>query len=336
MEFEAFYFDGKTSAKKEVQVHFYPIGELHIRVLEQELVYKLSEVRISPRLANIPRALYFPDGAKCETDDNDTVDAVLRKQKRGRWDALQYKVESRFKYILLSLILSVLIIWGFIQFGIPELSKEAAFALPASVQAKLGSDGLKHMDRLFLSPSELDAGTQNRLRSLFDRIKRDVSDEYDFRLEFRKAKKLGPNAFALPSGIIVVTDSMVRLAKHDNELAGVFAHEMGHVVYRHALRRLIQDSAVVVIIAGVTGDISSISSLSAALPTILVEAKYSRAFEREADRFAMKYMKEHNIPPGYLADILIRIEKKEKANSSFDYLSTHPATQKRVKVLREE
>ena len=86
---------------------------------------------------------------------------------------------------------------------------------------------------------------------------------------------MGANAFALPNGTIVVTDDLVKLAEHDDELVAVLAHEIGHVVSRHALRRVLQDSGVMLLVAGITGDIVSISSLAAALPTLLIEAKYS-------------------------------------------------------------
>jgi Zn-dependent protease with chaperone function len=336
MEFKAFYFDGKTSEKKEVQVHFYDIGELRIKGLENELSFRLKDIRITPRIANTPRSLYFPDGAKCETQDNDTIDAFLSQQKKGRWNAFQHKVESNLEYVFPALVFSVLIIWGLLYYGLPVLSKKVAFALPSSVQASLGKEGLQYMDKLLFAPSDLPEEKQEHLRLLFNNTKQGIPKEYDFLLALRKSPKLGANAFALPSGIVVVTDKLVQLAKNDNELIGIFAHEMGHVVHRHALRNLLQDSAIVLVIAGITGDISSVSSLAAGLPVILVQRKYSRSFEREADLFAMKYMKQHKIPPRHLADILLRLQEQRKTGNGLDYLSTHPATEKRVKELKGE
>ena len=192
------------------------------------------------------------------------------------------------------------------------------------------------MDKLLFAPSDLPEEKQEHLRLLFNNTKQGIPKEYDFLLALRKSPKLGANAFALPSGIVVVTDKLVQLAKNDNELIGIFAHEMGHVVHRHALRNLLQDSAIVLVIAGITGDISSVSSLAAGLPVILVQRKYSRSFEREADLFAMKYMKQHKIPPRHLADILLRLQEQRKTGNGLDYLSTHPATEKRVKELKGE
>ncbi len=135
----------------------------------------------------------------------------------------------------------------------------------------------------------------------------------------------------------MITDELVLLAKHDNELMAVLAHEIGHVVNRHALRRLLQDSTTALIIASITGDVTSVTALSATLPTMLIEAKYSRDFEREADQFALRQLRENDIEPRYFADILLRLQAQHPdAGDVFGYLSSHPATQERVKSFRPQ
>jgi Zn-dependent protease with chaperone function len=184
-----------------------------------------------------------------------------------------------------------------------------AHALPASVDAALGKEGLAVMDRLFFSPSELNEPRQRELHAIFSDIAEASTDDHEFKLIFRKSPRIGANAFALPSGIVVVTDELVTLARNDNEIIAVLAHEIGHVVHRHALRRLLQDSTVVLVIAAVTGDIASITSLAATIPVVLVEAKYSRDFEREADDYSLQYLRTNDISPRHFADILQRMEQ---------------------------
>jgi predicted Zn-dependent protease len=118
-------------------------------------------------------------------------------------------------------------------------------------------------------------------------------------------------------------------------LVAVLAHEIGHVTHRHALRRLLQDSATVLLIAAITGDATSITSLSATVPTLLIETKYSRDFEREADRFALGYLKENNINPRHFSDILLRLEQSRPGESDIpDFLSSHPGTKERIKAFQ--
>jgi hypothetical protein len=99
----ASFYDGKTSQKKEVQLQFYASGELVIRGLEDELKYSLVDVRISARVGNTPRSLYLPGGAKCETFDNDAVDAFLERHRRHRGSAWLHMLESKLRYVALAL-----------------------------------------------------------------------------------------------------------------------------------------------------------------------------------------------------------------------------------------
>ena len=334
-EVTAFFYDGKTSQRKEVRVHFYLPDQLRITGLENDLAYTLSEVRITPRVGNTPRCIYLPGGAKCETLDNDTIDAILGLKGRGRWHAFLHKLESSLGYVLLSLVLTVVGIWGLVEYGIPALAKRAAYALPASANAAIGQEGLKVLDQVLFSPSGLEEKRQSQLVSLFDDITQGLADEHDFQLEFRKSDYVGPNAFALPSGIIVITDDLVLLAKHQNEIVAILAHEIGHIIHRHALRNLLQNSAAVLLIASITGDVTSITALSSALPMMLMEAKYSRAFEIEADQFALQYLRAHNIPTKYFSDILLRLEKEAGfENETHNYLASHPVTSQRVKMFK--
>jgi len=80
---------------------------------------------------------------------------------------------------------------------------------------------------------------------------------------------------------------------------------------------------------------ASLTSLAAAAPTLLLQAKFSRDFEREADDFAFGYMARRGIPPEMFAAILQRIEEKRPRGTDVpDYLSTHPATRERIERAR--
>jgi len=84
------------------------------------------------------------------------------------------------------------------------------------------------------------------------------------------------------------------------------------------------------LIAAVTGDLTSIVSLASALPAILLQAKYSRDFEREADEFALDYMKRHDIPPESFGAILLRMDKRRGAGPTSG-LSFDPSGRKRAR-----
>ncbi len=335
-EISAMYFDGKTSHKKEVRLYFEGMERVTIVGLGTETAYPVSAVRITSRLANTPRSLFFPDGGKCETLDNDAIDAILQDQGKGEWQSILHSLESRLKYVALALILTVLGGWGLVQYGIPALATQVAFALPPSVEGTLGREGLEVLDQTLFSPSTLEKQQQERLHTQLAKMTQGFPNAHVFQLEFRKSERVGANAFALPSGIIVLTDELVLLAEHPNEIIAVLAHEVGHIQHRHALRSLLQNSALVLVIASVTGDVTSITGLSAALPTMLLEAQYSRIFETEADQFALEYLQEQGIPLRHFTEILQRMEKgKDTQNQLPNYLASHPSTEDRVAIFQE-
>ena len=129
---------------------------------------------------------------------------------------------------------------------------------------------------------------------------------------------------------------LVNLSKNNYELAGILAHEIGHVKERHAMRNLLQDSTTGLLLILLTGDVGSASSFAAALPTFLLQAKYSRDFEAEADDYAIKFMQKRGISLKHLFNIFTRLQGKQsiKTNTIGSYLSSHPATRERLKKIR--
>ncbi len=334
---EAKFYDGKTSLETPVWIHLDSSSKLRISGLERDLIYGLSEVRISARVGNTPRTIYFPGGAMCETSENEAIDALLKRRGRGGLQAVAHVLESKWRYVLPLLLITIIGVWVILEYGIPALAKRVAYTFPSSADIALGKNGLKNLDKTLFTPSVLEKDRQDHLRTVFEAMVREQAGGHAYRLEFRKSDHVGANAFALPSGIIVVTDKLVLLVQHQNELIGVLAHEIGHVKHRHALRTLLQNSAVSLLVASVAGDLTSLTELSAALPKLLVEAGYSRDFETEADQFALQYMLEHDIPPTHFVEILIRIEEETVHEGKVsNYLVSHPMTSQRIRMFREK
>jgi Zn-dependent protease with chaperone function len=323
---EADYFDGKSSVKRPVGIVI-SRGRVKIigRDLEQELDARL--VRRSLRIANTPRWLYLPGGGACVTSDNAAVDRFTRV---GRYESTLHKWESRPAYAALAVALVVGMLWLLVDRGVPVAVEHIAENIPVEAEATLGRETLRALDERMMQKSTLPGSKQDALRAKFAGMARAAGETTPYTLEFRESF-VGANAFALPSGIIVVTDDLVRLSKNDDEVLGVLAHELGHVRHRHTMRRLLEGSATALIIAGVTGDVASTTSLAAAAPTVLLQTKYSRDNEREADAYALQMMRRTNVDPTQLARILTRMERGSGARGMRipTFLSTHPQTAER-------
>ena len=329
------YYDGKSTLQHKVSLHAETPGRLRVVGDGIDFNCALADVRASSRLGNTRRHLTFADGSQFETENNDAIDAIFSGVKAGAFGRLLHRWESTLGYVALALVLTVAAIWVGVTYGIPAAAKQIAFRLPEATNRLLGQEALETLDQVLLQPTRLPSQRQAEVRKLFAEMTTGLPGADQYRIELRASKVIGPNALALPSGIVVVTDPLVELAKDDQELIAVLAHELGHLKQRHALRSVLQNSGTVVLLIAVTGDVSAVVSITATLPTLLVQSKYSRDFEREADDFAFDYLKQRNIPAESLTALLVRMEKKADASGGvMSYLSSHPATKERAERAR--
>jgi Zn-dependent protease with chaperone function len=333
--FSAAFFDGKSSKPHQVEARL----DGDVLLIEGDEVgrlrFPLEVIKVTPRVGNTPRFIELADGAGLEVTDNDVIDEMAPDLPGGRFHAFQFGMESKLRWILAMLALTIGLGWGMIEYGVPYAAKQVAFALPREVDESLGSGALVALDELIFEPSTLDESQRQRLQDGFDALvaKSDISADR-IRLEFRASPVIGPNALALPSGIVIMTDELVRLATREDEVLAVLAHEIGHIRHRHSLRGVLQSSTVALAIATITGDLGSLTAISATLPTILVELKYSRAFELEADDYAVDLMNASAIEPTALGAILMRMTRSQ-GDETTSYFSTHPASAERMRRIEE-
>ncbi|MBE0598828.1 MAG: M48 family metallopeptidase [Desulfuromonadales bacterium] len=337
MRLEGDFYDGHSSDRHRVSItrdgaRLHIVGEGVVRS------YDRGACRTTSPLGRMHRSLQLPDGAICELAADAPVEALLLPRQRGRLARMLHRWEGSLPLVAAAGIVTVLLVWGFIQFGIPLLARQVAFALPPSVEQTMGDEALGILDRMLLAPSALPAERQAAVRQLFQGVQQEWPEAAGYRLELRRSDRLGANALALPAGIVVVTDAFVELAQHDAEIVAVLAHEISHVARRHALRQLLQNSSAGLLVASLTGDISSVTALAATLPATLVDARYSRQFETEADDDAVAYLRRQGIAVSHFADILDRLQSSHlpqeqgggERQSFGDLFSTHPETQKRI------
>ncbi len=333
---DAVFYDGSSSVPRPIELTLTPAGSIIMPSEGEPIEFQSHEVRISARLANTPRSFYFPDGSKCDSFENDKIDefiAARRRSSSGRW---LHALESSWHYVAIIAVLTAVIVGVFIRVGIPALAERVAHEIPSSMEVELSDQVLATLDATVFEPSIIEAPRREQLNLLLVEITGAVGGEHYYRLEFRGSEKMGANAFALPSGIIIVTDELLEIVEDDRELIAVLAHEVGHVVNRHVLRRVIQSSVVTLIIGTLTGDVVSVSTLAATIPAVLLEAKYSREFESEADRFAIRYLAQKNISPQHFVAILKRLERSQNdENRVTGFLDTHPASSERIELLKE-
>lgn len=336
----AAYYDGQTTANRAVRLSIEGC-DLLLQGDEIELRWPLSEVHVSERLGNTPRLLTYAGGGHCEVNDQAGLVQLLAQVGAGRsWlDGLQHSLPWAFTAI----VLLIVTFFAAYKYLLPWGAEELSMRVPASMLQKMGDSTLEALDEYMLKPSKLDEERQQALRDVYAKLKTPADAQLNYNIVFRSSP-MGANAFALPNGTIVMLDELVELAADDNEILAVLAHERGHVERRHAMRMVLQSSIVGLVLTWYVGDFSS---LLATAPAIIMQAKYSRDMEREADVYAEQTMNANGLSPCLLGTILDKMEaaylakSKEKHpeadaakdNGMMDYLSSHPATAERMRLM---
>ena len=333
---QANYFDGKSATRHAVTL---TVAGDRARVEGNGISRDepLASLRVSEPMGSAPRLITFPDGAICEVSDHAALKVLLAQT--GYREKTVVRWQQSGAWVLAMLTFSVALIWVGYRYGVPAFADVVAQHLPEKSIAQLGEHVLKALDESVFKPSELPVDRQKQIITGFEKLVPRDGKKVSSTIRFRNSPRIGANAFALPSGDIVMTDELVALAKDNKEILGVLAHELGHLEKRHSLRQLLQSTIVGLVISWYVGDISSIL---ASAPAAVLEARYSRDFEREADAYGAALLKHNNISPGYLANMLERLEKSHAGESAAnndegnDYFSTHPGTRERVRVLHEQ
>jgi Zn-dependent protease with chaperone function len=322
---EAIYYDGRT-----------PIGAAASLVIDGnravvaidgvEQSWDCAALSVSPRVARSPRFVSLPGGGQIECPDDAMLDQLpqtVRSEGPVAWLEARPWVAAVCVLVLSASLLAA-------NFWLlPRLAVRVAARVPVQTEVALGTRVFEWLDRReWFERSRVPTDRRSEIERGFAQLHGPSS--YPYRLEFRRARALGPNAFALPGGIVVVTDAMVELATAE-ELQAVLAHEIAHVELHHGVRLMLQGSIGALIGATLTADAASLTAAPMGLPAFLIQSHYSREFEAEADELALTTLARHGIAPAAFATLL---EKLPHAGAGLEFLSTHPRTSSRIQAAR--
>jgi predicted Zn-dependent protease len=138
------------------------------------------------------------------------------------------------------------------------------------------------------------------------------------------------NAVTLPGGIIYVFHGLIDKAESADEVAGVIAHELGHVAHRDGTRTVLQHGAMSLLFGLLLGDFVGGGAVIIAARAIL-QTSYSRGVEASADDYAVDLMKALGADPRALGTILTRIAGS--SHGPLKLLLDHPETKERVDAI---
>ena len=164
------------------------------------------------------------------------------------------------------------------------------------------------------------------------------SDRYTF--EFFILEDSSLNAFALPGGKMAIHTGLILKADSPEEMLGVMAHELAHVQEQHSMRNLVEMVGLYALVSTFFGDVSGVAAILVNNAPFLLSMKFSRDHEHEADAVGFEYLMRANIDPRGLVSFFEKIKKESEESGlpdmdgALNVLSTHPATDKRIKSLK--
>src|ERR1700726_206173 len=148
------------------------------------------------------------------------------------------------------------------------------------------------------------------------------------------------NAFALPGGFFFVNSGLILKADTEAELAGVMAHEIGHVAARHGTRQatrgeIAQLATIPLIFMGGWAGYGIRQAASVAIPIGFLS--FSRAMEAEADLLGLEYMYKAGYDPVAFVDFFEKVQslEKKKPGTMSKVFLTHPPTDNRIKMAQQ-
>ena len=327
------YYDGRQPIGAPATLVFAGKGAVLIGVqMSQRLA--TDELRVSPRIGRADRFIDLPRGGQFQCADHPLLD---RLPQEVRSEGVVAWLEQRVAVAIASVAVILSLLSAGYFYGLPAAANYVAMRIPIETEDAVGRRSLAWLDEnKWFRQSQIAPDMQARIRQGFDELRDGLPQASHCRLEFRDSPFIGPNAFALPGGTIVITDAMVQTAESPEEVLAVLAHELGHVERRHAMRHVLQDSAAAVAATAVTADAASLGVAVAGLPAVLAQARYSREFETEADDFAFQLLRQRGLSPEAFATLMERLTRKQQdAERALAFVSSHPVTAERIRRARE-
>lgn len=296
----------------------------------------LADIAITPRVGSIPRRLTFLDGSVFETRDNDAIDALVSRHG-GRRAGFVHRLEQFHPRLIAFTFAVILLAVGIYRYALPVMVEVAVLVTPPVVPEMIGASTLASLEKTLLRPSELPEAEQNAIRAEFAPLAKNArGGEAAYKLLFRDARLMGPNAFALPDGTLVLTDDLVELSKGDRQMVlGVLGHEIAHAEGQHSLRQIYRVAGFAALVMLIAGDVGSGVEDILSQGGALVALSHSRGAEEEADRRSVELMKAAGYEPAALARFFAILEEKLGDRDETSMLSTHPGTPARQSYIRD-
>lgn len=330
------YLDGRSAARQQATIRVLRMG-LQVSTENQDTFwwpyaeirqtqgfYVGEQVRLE-RGGEIPEALLVSDVSFLSALRRMAPEWAARFHDPG-----QHRRRARLTFLAGIGVIGILL--AIYLWGIPAAAAVVASHVPVAWEERLGGEIVQH-----LAPEGKRCTDPRRLQ-VIDALLATLTAPlprraYTFRVIV--VNDGGLNAFAAPGGYIVLFRGLLDRTQTAEELAGVLAHEVQHILQRHATRALLQHASTGLLLTALAGDAGGAMVYGLQGAHVLGTLRYSRRHEYEADVEGMRMLLEAWIDPGGMIAFFELLQREGKdAPGPLQYISTHPSTEDRIQRLK--
>ena len=330
------YLDGRTPNRQAATIILAPTGlELQLangtraywaygQITQTQGAYENEPVRLErlSRGQQIPEALVIEDRAFLQ---------ALAEVSKGHSRQFAAATHRRSRLILAAIgsvaVLALLIVWG-----IPALAEFITPFIPVSWEVALGQSVVSE-----LAPAAsrcTSSKLQNSIDTIVGRLAVNGSSQvYQFHVTVMDSPIF--NAYAAPGGYIVIHRPLLQATNTPDELAGVLAHEMQHILQRHTTKALVRDLSLGLLVGAAFGDVSGVGAFGVQAASTLASLHYSRETEEQADQAGMALVHAAHIDPQGMVAFFTTLKNHAAGVKPPAYLSTHPDSDARITALKK-
>ena len=325
---QALYLDGRAARKRSVLLAFQTDGIAILEAGIQLAFWRYEDLRPAEAPKGVMRlsAAGAPALARLEVPDEEVAKSIEVRcpdlnRRRHRSEVATLKIVAWSMAAAVSLVLTVVYL-------IPLSAERLAPLVPIAMEQRLGEAVDGQVRALFGGEACDYAPGVAALETLGRRLEAEADLPMPATIAVLPSEVV--NALALPGGRVYVLNGLLELAESPDELAGVIAHELGHVAARDGLKKLLQTSGSAFLLGLLLGDVTGGGAIVFGAQA-MIDSSYSRKVEAEADGFAAELMRAVGRPPSALGTMLGRLDHGGSERLAF--LLSHPVTSDRIDAL---
>lgn len=335
---EGAYFDGRSATRHIVTVTRTRDGLLISGPTVGEMHWAHHELKREMRVAADEPVRYERGGATPEVlviADPRFLPAV-RRVFGGDGDEHEQR-RRNIRRLLLPALAVVIALVSLYAWGIPRLADRVAPTLPLVWEERLGQtvvNGITTARTVCAEPER--AAALNALVATL------TADGRGGRYRYNITVVEDPmvNALAAPGGEIVIFTGLLQRTATPDELAGVLAHEIQHVVQQHGAKNVLRQVPLALMLNAISGN-EGIATNVVQLAGTLSGLTYQRRDEADADLEGLRTLQAARIAPDGMLTFFRKLaedagERPDEQSRLLEYVSTHPSSSRRFETLAAE